>query len=54
MSHTQGINLHIEDAETTGLVNDNESITSSELLLPWEVQRQNVTLMNLYPATRPS
>ena len=45
------IHLHIEDAETTGLENDNER-TSQMLQLPWEDQRQKVTLMTLYTAIR--
>ena len=48
------IDLHIEDAETTGIDNDNEKISGSDTTVPWEFQRQKVILMNLYLATRPS
>ena len=48
------INLYIEDAETIGLENDDESNSGWMLPLPWENQRQKVTLMTLYTATRPN
>ena len=48
------IDLHMEDAEATGIDNNNESISGSDTTIPWEDWRQKVTLMNLYPETRPS
>ena len=46
------INLHIEDSETTGLGNNNESTMAQTLQLPWEDQRQKVIPMTLYTAIR--
>ena len=44
------IDLHIEDAETTGLENDNESTSGLDATIALEDQRQKVTLVTLYTA----
>ena len=47
------INFHIEDTGATNLDHDNESTSGSDTNVPWEDQRQKVTHMTLYKATRP-
>ena len=46
------IDLHTEEAEATGIANDNQSVNGSDTTVA--LGGLEVTLINFYPATRPS
>ena len=48
------IDLHVEDSETTGPDNDNESTSGLDATVILGGPEEKVTLMTLYTATRPN